>query len=77
MNMWHRFSGMITFIHPETNEIFYINYRGSHRPAKITADPQNSYPAEWDIAFTDFPPELKDYEECLRQDVINSESEVL
>lgn len=73
MGMKHHFASMIIFTHPETGEDYYVNYRGYHIKDVIKADPYNSSPGETYLTLIDFPAQLQDWEDIIRDTIIEHE----
>jgi hypothetical protein len=71
------FSGVITFTHPETGITYYVGYKGRYSRERMTREADNSYPAEWDLQMDDLPAEIEEFEELLRRDILEYESQML
>lgn len=68
-----RFSGTLIFTHPETGTEFHVDYRGHYYAGRQGSCADNSYPPEWDLDI-DLPPELNDYEDVIRADILEYEN---
>lgn len=60
-------SGTVEYYYEETDTTYYIDYEGFCRKAKITSDPETSYPAESEITLLNLPSELEEYEGYIKQ----------
>lgn len=72
-----RFTGTISFTHPDTDEIHVIEYSRYYVPPKIGKCAEDSYPPEWELELEELPPELNEYEDMLRRDILEYESQML
>jgi len=71
------FSGVTMFTHPETKVVYHVGYKGKYSRERMTREADNSYPAEWDLQMDDLPEAIEEFEELLRQDILEYESQMM
>jgi hypothetical protein len=67
-----RFTGTLIFTDPNTGTEYHVKYRGSYKAGKRGSCADNSYPPEWDLDI-DLPPELNEFEDIIRRDILEIE----
>lgn len=62
------FTGTILFTHPETDEVWAIDYEGVYAPAIVTSIVDTSHADESSLTILELPPELAEYEDKIKQE---------
>lgn len=61
------FSGTVEFVHPDTDEVFYIQYEGVYEPACNRGHIDNWTPDESYLDLLDLPSELEWAEDRIKK----------